>query len=159
MTPTLTTAKATPVERRRGNVISALHRAAFEWFFVTDLRTCEQMLLTFWVFIALAVSAISPRIISEPPPVLQPYALTLPAWMWTTLLITGALWQLWGRLRRRYDVRRNGALLLFFTALALCGPLYLRGPGLALAVSGAVLWQCVCAARLWRASVNARRHR
>jgi hypothetical protein len=140
-----------PEERRRATCFNRAWRVVWDWVFENDLGTCEKLLTTFYAFMALGVGAFSSQIVAQPPPVWQLYALALPAWLWSGLLMVGVVWQLSGRGEgsKCFCTRRNGAVFSFFVSLALCGPLFVKGPGLACMVMGATLWQIVVAGRLW----------
>lgn len=142
--------KPRKVERRSNSPFGRLRRVVWAWLFDNDMDTLQKLLVSGQFALAFAILALHNRIIATPPPYLQNYVLTLPAWLWTLLLVGGVCWQIQGRRKRSFCVQRNASLFALFVCGSLVGPLALRGPGLCIMVVFGVVYQTTLAARFWR---------
>lgn len=146
MPETITPENARPVERRQ----AWLARQLWAWFFDTDLDTVEKLLITGKVILSLAVLVLNSRLIATPPPVIQGWALVLPAPVWCLTLIALAIWHIRARIRVDFCARRNAMLCAGLVCGSLCGSLWLRAPTILILVLPGVVGQIVVAARLSR---------
>lgn len=135
-------------DRRRHRPLTELRRCLFGLVYSLHIATAERMLTWFQVCLACGVMALQKQILATPPPLIQGYVLTLPAPVWSVLLLIGVFWQLRYRDFNCPCRRRDGAAFSLFVLGALVPPLFLRGPGLACFVLGAFFWQLMLVAAL-----------
>lgn len=160
MTPTLFSRfQAVPFhgpDRRRRSLQAAFQSWIVGTVHKLDLYTAETMLTYFVVLLAAGMIALGSRILAVPPPLMHGYVPTLPAPVWSILLLIGVSWQL----RHRdgpcfFCTRRNGAAFTLFVMAALVPSLFLVGPGMACMVAGAWCWQLLLVAKLFDSCRNA----
>lgn len=137
-------------DRRAKNFANKFYRFIYTWIVDTELETVEKIMFTFQAILFLAIFVLNRKLIPNPPPYLQAYILTLPAWAWMLLLATGVTWQNVGIKYKRTGIRRNGAVFSMFIIFSLCGPLYLKGPGMMTVTLVIAFWQAIVAGRIWK---------
>ena len=123
-------------------------RSIVAWFLDSDPDTLEKFVITLQGGAALAVAALSSRVVATPPPWWRGFILVLPAWAWAALIVLGAIHQIRARDRRCWRGRHKWSLYSLAVCCLLCGPLWLRAPGLCSILGVLVLFQAVLAGHL-----------
>lgn len=151
------TSKGVNQERRCFGIMNQIRRAHFavadelaDWLFDNDINTLEKMLISFRIAMAFGLLILAARIIAIPPPYLQSYFLTLPTWTWALLLAIGVIWQLNGRKKDSYIIRRNASMFSSLVLIMLLGPLFLRAPGMGALTMVDAIFELTVFVRLWK---------